>query len=356
MTEFPPDQPSADESADVPKHQRRKRYGGKNPRRFEDKYKEHQPERYAETVAKVRASGKTPAGQHVPIMLAEIMEVLAPQPGERVLDATLGYGGHAESLLCAVQPKGCLLGLDQDPIEIVKTEGRLRALGFPEKCLTVRRTNFAGIRRALDEMGWSDGADVILADLGVSSMQLDNPARGFSFKHDGPLDMRMNPQRGVSARDLLRKISVEKLAAMLNENADEPHAAAFAEALAGQDIATTQVLGSVLRKNLRRGTSDDDAAATTRRVFQALRIAVNEEFSALDSFLRELPNCLRSGGRVAILTFHSGEDRRVKKCFQAAERSSIFSAISDEVQRPTSEEIRLNSRAAPAKLRWAVKV
>lgn len=349
--------PSDQSNADVPapKHQRRKRYGGKNPRRFEDKYKEHQPERYADTVAKVRASGKTPAGQHVPIMLAEIMEVLAPQPGERVVDATLGYGGHAEALLRALQPKGCLLGLDQDPIEIVKTETRLRTLGFPDKCLTVQRTNFAGVRRALDEIGWSVGADVILADLGVSSMQLDNPARGFSFKNDGPLDMRMNPQRGVSARDLLRIISAEKLAALLKENADEPHASALAEVLAGQNYAGTQVLASAVKKNLPRHMSEDAVATTTRRVFQALRIAVNEEFSALDSFLRELPDCLRSGGRVAILTFHSGEDRRVKKCFQTAERSGIFSAISDEVQRPTAEEIRLNSRAAPAKLRWAVK-
>ncbi|MEI6534022.1 MAG: 16S rRNA (cytosine(1402)-N(4))-methyltransferase RsmH, partial [Verrucomicrobiaceae bacterium] len=315
MPKIPSDQPSTDEPVDVsaPKHQRRKRYSGKNPRRFEDKYKEHQPERYANTIAKVRASGKTPAGQHVPIMLAEIMEVLAPQPGERIVDATLGYGGHAESMLRAVQPKGCLLGLDQDPIEIVKTEARLRALGFPDKNLTVSRTNFAGIRRAIDEMGWGDGADVILADLGVSSMQLDNPARGFSFKHDGPLDMRMNPQRGVSARELLRKISVEKLAAMLNENADEPQAVALAEALAGQDFTSTQALATAVKKNLRRGTSDDDTATTTRRVFQALRIAVNEEFSALDSFLRELPDCLRAGGRVVILTFHSGEDRRVKK-------------------------------------------
>ncbi len=353
MPELPSDQPRTGEPA--PEHQRRKRYSGKNPRRFEDKYKEHQPERYSDTIAKVRASGRTPAGQHVPIMLAEIMEALAPRPGERAVDATLGYGGHAESLLRAVQPIGCLLGLDQDPIEIVRTEARLRALGFADKSLTVRRTNFAGIRRAQDEMGWTDGADVILADLGVSSMQLDNPARGFSFKHDGPLDMRMNPHRGLSARDLLRKISVEKLAVLLNENADEPHAVALAEALAGHDFSGTQALASAVKKNLRRGTPDDDAATTTRRVFQALRIAVNEEFSALDSLLRELPECLRAGGRVAILTFHSGEDRRVKKSFQAVARIGGFSSISDHVQRPTAGEIQSNHRASSAKLRWAVK-
>jgi 16S rRNA (cytosine1402-N4)-methyltransferase len=170
---------------------------GKNPVRFEDKYKELNPEQYAETIAKVRASGKTPAGQHVPILLTEILECLAPQSGERAVDCTLGYGGHATALLKAVQPRGTLLALDQDPIEIIRTEERLRTNCKPE-ALIVKRMNFAGLRGALDEIGWSEGADVILADLGCSSMQFDNPARGFSFKHDGPLDMRMNPQRGLS--------------------------------------------------------------------------------------------------------------------------------------------------------------
>ena len=341
--------------APVVKHQRRKRYSGKNPRRFEDKYKEHDPERYADTVAKVRASGKTPAGQHVPIMLAEIMEILAPQRGERVVDCTLGYGGHAQSLLRAVRPDGCLLALDQDPIEIAKTEARLRSLGSPEDTLQVRRSNFAGLPRVLGELGWHEGADAILADLGVSSMQIDNPARGFSFKHDGPLDMRMNPQRGLSARELLHKLSAEKLASILEENADEPHAAVIAAAIAGQDFPSTQSLASAVKKSLPPRTREEDATDTARRVFQALRIAVNDEFSALDMFLRELPHCLRSGGRVAILTFHSGEDRRVKKAFKTGLQSGLYSSISEEVLRPSPEETRSNSRAAPAKLRWAVR-
>ena len=344
---------SADSSA--PGHRRRPRYKGKNPRRFEEKYKEHQPERYAETVAKVRASGKTPAGQHVPVMLAEIMEVLAPQAGERVVDGTLGYGGHAEELLRAVQPGGCLLGLDQDPCEIAKTEARLRTRGFPEAGLRVRRTNFAALSRILNEEGWDDGADVILADLGVSSMQLDNPARGFSHKHDGPLDMRMNPQRSVSARELLQKLSADKLAALLAENADEPRAALLAEALAGRDFAGTLALAAAVKKAFPRSMNEEEAGSTLSRVFQALRIAVNDEFSALDSFLRELPRCLRPGGRVVVLTFHSGEDRRVKKAFQAGARDGLFASISHEVLRPTAAEIRSNPRAAPAKLRWAVK-
>jgi 16S rRNA (cytosine1402-N4)-methyltransferase len=338
-----------------PPHKRRKRYAGRNPQRFEDKYKERDPERYAETIAKVRASGKTPAGQHVPIMLPEIMEVLSPQPGERAVDCTLGYGGHATALLKAVQPGGSLLGLDQDPIEIEKTEARLRSLGWPDEALIVRRMNFAGLRRAQEEIGWTDGADVILADLGVSSMQLDNPARGFSFKHGGPLDMRMNPQRGAPASELLRKISVEKLTELLDENADEPRARLLAKVLAGKGVRGTHALAEAIRSELPRSVSAEDADATVRRVFQALRIAVNEEFSALDSFLRVLPDSLRPGGRVAVLTFHSGEDRRVKKAFQAFERAGIFYRTNDEVIRPTPEEVRGNSRAAPAKLRWAVR-
>lgn len=336
-------------------HRRRPRYSGKNPRRFEDKYKELNPERYAETIAKVRASGKTPAGQHVPILLNEIMQILAPQPGERAVDCTLGYGGHASALLKAVQPGGTLLALDQDPIEIVRTEARLRAGGCEESALVVKRMNFAGLPRALGELGWGDGVDVLLADLGCSSMQFDNPARGFSFKHDGPLDMRMNPQRGVSARELLQKLSAEKLTAILNDNADEPHAKLIAQALAETDHATTHSLAEAVRHSLPHRVNEEDREATVRRVFQALRIAVNEEFTALDTFLRQLPACLRSGARVAILTFHSGEDRRVKHLFRDGLRGGIFSAANDEVIRPSSQETRDNPRAAPAKLRWAVK-
>ena len=336
-------------------HRRRPRYSGKNPRRFEDKYKELNPERYAETIAKVRASGKTPAGQHVPILLNEIMQVLAVQPGERAVDCTLGYGGHASALLHAVQPGGTLLALDQDPLEIVRTEARLRAGGCEESALVVKRMNFAGLQRALGELGWSDGVDVLLADLGCSSMQFDNPARGFSFKHEGPLDMRMNPQRGVSARELLQKLSVEKLTAILNDNADEPHAKLLAQALAETDHATTRSLAEAVRRALPHRVNEEDREATVRRAFQALRIAVNEEFTALDTFLRQLPACLRPGARVAILTFHSGEDRRVKHLFREGLRSGLFSATNDKVIRPSSRETRDNPRAAPAKLRWAVK-
>ncbi len=344
------------EDATPPPHKRRVRYSGKNPRRFEDKYKEHAPERHAETVAKVIASGKTPAGMHVPIMVREIMEALAPVSGERCVDCTLGYGGHARELLRAVQPGGVLLGLDQDPAEIEKTEGRLRGLGFPDESLIVRRMNFAGMQRALVEIGWNDGADVVLADLGVSSMQIDNPARGFSFKHDGPLDMRMNPQRGLPAAELLRRTSAERLAALLEENADEPRAVVIAAAIAGKGFERTRELAAAVRACLPRAMNEEDADATVRRVFQALRIAVNEEFNALDAFLRALPQCLRAGGRVAVLTFHSGEDRRVKKAFQSGLRDGLYAQVSEVVVRASADEQRMNPRASSAKLRWAVRM
>lgn len=345
----------SDPDASPTPHRRRPRYPGKHPRRYQDKYKELDPGHHADTIAKVRAAGKTPAGQHVPILLDEILHVLAPQPGERAIDCTLGYGGHARALLAAVQPGGTLLALDQDPIEIVRTEARLRAEGAPEAALVVRRLNFAGLPRALADLGWSEGADVLLADLGCSSMQFDNPDRGFSFKHDGPLDMRMNPQRGVSARDLLKKLAAPPLAALLQDNADEPLARPLAEALAGSDHPTTRSLADAIRRALPARLTEDDRTATVRRVFQALRIAVNEEFTALETFLNHLPASLRPGGRVAILTFHSGEDRRVKHLFRDAYRGGLFSAINDEVIRPSAQEIRANPRAAPAKLRWAVR-
>ena len=184
-------------------HKRRVRYSGKNPRRFEDKYKEQRGD--AATIAKVIASGKTPIGTHRPIMVEEILAVLAPKPGDLAVDCTLGYGGHAQELLARLAPGGKLLGLDADPLQLPKTETRLRALGFDETAFTAYRSNFAGLPQVLAAQNLS-GADLILADLGVSSMQIDDPTRGFSVKHDGPLDMRMNPQRSQPASALLQKI------------------------------------------------------------------------------------------------------------------------------------------------------
>ncbi|MBL9114380.1 MAG: 16S rRNA (cytosine(1402)-N(4))-methyltransferase RsmH [Verrucomicrobiaceae bacterium] len=336
-------------------HKRRVRYSGKNPRRYEEKYKEHNAAAHPETVAKVIASGKTPAGQHLPIMVSEILDVLVPEPGQHAVDCTLGHGGHSIALLRAIQPGGVLLALDQDPIESARAEARLRSQGYPEDSLVVRRMNFAGLRRALDELGWEDGADVILADLGLSSMQIDNPVRGFSFKQDGPLDMRMNPQRGISARDYLGRISPTKLAIALQQNSDEPRAAALSEALAGKDYPTTKALASAVRASLGARMPEEERDLSVQRVFQAVRIEVNEEFTVLDSLLRQLPGCVRPGGRVAILTFHSGEDRRVKHFFREGQRGGIFSKVNDEVIRASPEEQRLNPRSTSAKLRWGVR-
>lgn len=332
-------------------HRRRPRYRGTHPRRFEEKYKERDPQRYAETVAKVLASGKTPAGTHRPIMVTEILEVLAPQPGEIAVDCTLGYGGHAQEILPKLAPGGRFFGLDADPIELPKTEARLRGAGFGPEVFTTHRSNFAGLPQVLASAGLG-GVDLILADLGVSSMQIDDPTRGFSVKLDGPLDMRMNPQRGQSASALLQKVRPDALAVLLEENADEPNARLLATALAGKLFPTTRALADVVRATLPR-LNRDDADLTVRRVFQALRIAVNDEFSALESLLRLLPTCLNPGGRVAILTFHSGEDRRVKKAYEAGLRAGDYAEISQEVIRPTPAERDANPRSAPAKLRWA---
>ena len=330
-------------------HKRRVRYSGRNPRRFEEKYKEHGQD--DATVAKVLAAGKTPAGTHRPIMVAEILAVLAPQSGEVAADCTLGYGGHTQEILVKLLPNGKLLGLDADPLELPKTESRLRALGFGEEIFTAHRSNYAGLPQVLATRNFS-GVDIILADLGVSSMQLDNPTRGFSVKLDGPLDMRMNPTRGQSAAAWLEKTSPAQLAEVLAENSDEPHAEVLAPLLAGKSFRTTSDLSHAIRAALPR-VAKDEIGLTVRRVFQAIRIAVNDEFSALETFLRNLPQCLNPGGRVAVLTFHSGEDRRVKKSFAAGLQSGLYSEISEEVQRPTPAEQHSNPRSAPAKLRWA---
>ena len=338
---------------ETPRPPRRKRYSGKNPRRFEDKYKEHDPDRYGETVAKVIASGKTPAGSHIPVMVAESLAALRLAPGMTGVDATLGHGGHALRILEKISPGGKLLGLDIDPIEHPKTEERIRAAGYDAQCFLAVRSNYAGIAKALSSHSLP-AVDFIFADLGCSSMQLDDPSRGFSFKTNGPLDMRMNPSKGLSAADWLQKVSTEKLESALHENADEPRAESLAAALAGGSFPTTAAFAKAIRESVR--ISDEaEIDHTVRRVFQAVRIAVNEEFTALDAFLRALPECIKSGGRAVIMTFHSGEDRRVKQTMKVGLRDGIFSEMSDEIIVASPEERRLNPRSASAKLRWVTR-
>src|SRR5688572_5277496 len=232
-----------------PDYTRRRRYPGRNPRQFHDKYKELNPERYASEVQKVLAAGKTPAGMHRPIMVDEVLGCLRPAPGEVAVDCTLGGGGHAQAILERLQPGGRLIGLDVDPLELPRTEARLRSAGFGPEVFVARQTNFAGLAQALAAAGVA-AADVILADLGVSSMQIDNPDRGFSYKEPGPLDMRMNPSRGEPAWQLLTRLSEPQLASLLTDNADEPHAERIAGLLAQQPPATTHELERVVSTEL----------------------------------------------------------------------------------------------------------
>ena len=336
-------------------HKRRPRYKGTHPRRFEDKYKELNPEKYREDVDKIISQGKTPAGMHIPIMVEEILEVLKIQPGEVGYDATLGYGGHSSRMLAALQGQGHLFATDVDPIESEKTRQRLADMGFGPEMLTIKRMNFAN----LDQVSPDRKFDFVLADLGVSSMQIDNPQRGFTFKQDGPLDLRLDPTSGVTAAQRLLELSQDELAAMLEENSDEPYADEIAQAICRNlPIDTTRQLYTVIENALSflpQKSRKQEVRKSCQRTFQALRIDVNSEFEVLYAFLEKLPGVLNPGARVAILTFHSGEDRLVKKAFKEGLREGLYSSISDGVIRPSAEECFRNSRAHSTKLRWAIR-
>ena len=341
-------------------HKRRVRYKGTHPRNYKEKYKELQPEKYADTVAKVVSKGSTPAGMHLSICVLEILDFLQIKPGQKGLDATLGYGGHTREMLKCLQSQGHLYALDVDPIELAKTRERLQSQGFGPEILTIIQENFANIDRVAAEVG---PFDFVLADLGVSSMQIDNPDRGFSYKTEGPLDLRLNPEKGITAAERLQTIEEEELRGMLLENADEPYAEEIARAVVqeirrGNPIDTTTRLRQVIEKALSRVPAADRKEAVKKscqRTFQALRIDVNSEFEVLYSFLEKLPDVLAPGGRVAVLTFHSGEDRLVKKSFKRLKKEGVYSEIADEVIRPSAEECLRNGRARSTKMRWAVK-
>jgi 16S rRNA (cytosine1402-N4)-methyltransferase len=335
------------------KPKRRVRYKGRNPRKFEDKYKELAPEKFPGTIGKVMASGKTPAGSHVPVLVEESLDALCLAPGQAGVDCTLGYGGHAMRILERISPGGRLIGLDVDPLERPRTLARMRAAGWGEDCFDAVQSNYAGISKVLAVQGCG-AVDFVFADLGCSSMQLDNPARGFSFKQDGKLDMRMNPARGLPASEWLARADATSLARILHDNADEPMAELLASGLAGKTYTTTRALASAVRMALGGYAEGEAADLSVRRVFQAIRIEINDEFGALDAFLRALPGCLKAGGRAVVLTFHSGEDRRVKKAFQAGMRAGVYAEVSDGVVTAGSDERRLNPRSIPAKLRWVV--
>lgn len=341
-------------------HKRRVRYAGTHPRNYKEKYKELNPEKYADTIQKVIKKGGTPAGMHISIMVKEILDFLEIQPGQIGLDATLGYGGHTQEMLKCLKSEGHIYALDVDPIESAKTKERLEKLGFGEDILTIRLMNFANIDQVAADTG---KFNFVLADLGVSSMQIDNPDRGFSYKVEGPLDLRMNPQKGVSAAQRLKEVDRDELVGMLVENSDEPYAEEIAAEVqncrrTGREIVTTTDLKNVIEQALEflpTAERKEAVKKSCQRTFQALRIDVNSEFEVLYAFLEKLPDVLAPGGRAAILTFHSGEDRLVKKSFKQLYKAGVYSDISQEVIRPSKEECIRNSRAKSTKMRWAVK-
>ena len=352
-----------DENLNVQKtHKRRERYKGKYPKKFSEKYKELNPEKYGDTIQHVIEKGSTPAGMHIPIMVDEILDVLQIEPGMQGFDGTLGYGGHSQRMLEKLNGEGHLYGGDVDPIESEKTRLRLEKLGYGEKIFTRRLMNFADVDKLAQEVGLFD---FVLADLGVSSMQIDNPERGFSYKQDGPLDLRMNPSCGKSAAERLRELTLDELEGMLFTNSDEPYSKEIAAEIVstfrrGGSINTTSDLHAVVGKALEKAKISKDELKeawkkSSARTFQALRIDVNNEYEVLYSFMEKLPFVLKPGGRAAILTFHSGEDRLVKQAFKEYKRQGIYSDISKDVIRPTAEECRRNSRAHSTKLRWAVR-
>ena len=340
-------------------HKRRVRYSGTHPKKFSEKYTELNPEKYKDEVEKIKASGKTPAGMHIPICVNEILEFLQIRPGMIGMDATLGYGGHSSKMLECLQGEGHLYATDVDPIESVKTKARLAAMGYGEDILTIRRMNFAQI----DEVAPEHKFDFVLADLGVSSMQIDDPSRGFTFKQDGPLDLRLDPTSGVSAAQRLSELGYADICDMLTENSDEPYAQQIASQILrtykkGGTIDTTKQLAAVIAQALEflpQKQRKDAVKKSCQRTFQALRIDVNSEFEVLYTFLEKLPTVMKSGGRIAILTFHSGEDRLVKKAFKQGLADGVYSDVAREVIRPSAEECFKNPRAHSTKMRWAIK-
>ena len=349
-----------EEQKDEKPHKRRVRYSGTHPRKFSEKYKELNPEKYQDTIERVISKGGTPAGMHMSICVQEILTFLQIKPGMKGLDATLGYGGHSRKMLEALQGRGHLYALDVDPIEIVKTTKRLREAGFSEEIFTPISENFANVDRVAEQYG---SFDFLLADLGVSSMQIDNPERGFSYKQEGPLDLRLNPQNGEPASERLQKMNREEIEGMLIDNSDEPYAAEIARAIAGklrkgQKIDTTTKLAELIGETLAFLPEKERKEAVKKscaRVFQALRIDVNSEFEVLEAFLTKLPSCMAPGGRIAILTFHSGEDRLVKRAFKEGKKAGIYSEVAEDVIRPSGEECVKNPRAKSTKMRWAVR-
>lgn len=306
----------------------------------------------------------TPAGEHRPVLLDSVVDVLAPWPGAVVVDGTVGWAGHAVELLRRIGPAGRLIGVDLDPENLPRARERLEAVGFP---FTLHHGNFAGLPGILAAEGLS-AVDLFLADLGMSSMQVDDPERGFSYVRDGPLDMRMDRSRGRSAAQLLRTISEEALRQALHDLGDEPEAARIAAAVVAarntRPLTRTSELSGIIAAATRPSGGEPWRLHPApgrwnlhpaARAFQALRILVNRENANLEHLLRVLPGCLRPAGKAALITFHSGEDRLVKSAFRNGLRAGLYASIAPEPLRASEAERAANPRARSAKLRWATR-
>ncbi|MCR4695061.1 MAG: 16S rRNA (cytosine(1402)-N(4))-methyltransferase RsmH [Pseudobutyrivibrio sp.] len=341
-------------------HKRRIHYSGTHPKKFEEKYKEHNPEKYKDTIEKVIAKGSTPAGMHISIMVDEVLNYLDIKPGMSGCDCTLGYGGHTSHILEKFEGKGHLVSLDVDPEESKRTEERVRAKGYGPEIFSIEHTNFANIKEVAQKYG---KFDFLMADLGVSSMQIDNPSRGFSYKIEAPLDLRMNQESGITAADRLRELSIDEIEGMLVENSDEPYASEIAKVIDRHNrkkeyIKTTTEMKEAVEEALSflpKKELDEAVKKSCARVFQALRIDINGEYEALESLLMALPDVMNPGGRVVFLTFHSGEDRLVKRAFKEDQKMGLYSEVCKDVVRPGQEECFRNPRAKSTKLRWAIK-
>ncbi|NQV32467.1 MAG: 16S rRNA (cytosine(1402)-N(4))-methyltransferase RsmH [Phycisphaeraceae bacterium] len=347
--------------SDPKPHKRRARYSGTHPKAYSQKYKEKHPDKFPELHERLRAKGKTPASTHVPIMVEEVLGMLSPQPGEIVVDCTLGYGGHTYQFSKRLGPTGRIIGLDVDGDELDKTRERLTKIATP---LTVYRKNYAGLASVLGEEKLP-GVDIIFADVGVSSMQVDDPARGISYKHKGPLDMRMDSRLKETGIDLLQKLSAEELSLALKELSDEPDHNEIAKAIVAQRVSqpitqTGQLIRLVFQ--VKRWTPKSwkeqqkkrfNTLHPAARTFQALRILVNDELGSLTQLLRIAPQCLNPGGRIGIISFHSGEDRLVKQSFREGKATGLYELISGKPITPRRKEIQENPRSSAAKFRYA---
>jgi 16S rRNA (cytosine1402-N4)-methyltransferase len=313
----------------------------------------------------VRRQRSTPAGEHRPVLLQEVLAVLIPAAGEVIVDCTTGWAGHAVELLRRVGPQGRLLGFDLDPENLPRARERLEAVGFP---FTLHHSNFAALPAVLAAEGIA-AVDGVLADLGMSSMQVDDAERGFSYVRDGPLDMRMDRTRGRTAAEVLATIAEKDLCEALRTYGDEPNAERVAAVIVAARDRGELKRTSDLARILLEAVQPRNKGARWRlhpsagkwnlhpaaRTFQTLRILINRELANLEALLRVLPDCLRPGGRAVIISFHSGEDRLVKAAFRSGAQQGSYQCISPEPVRASEQEKLANPRARSAKLRWAIR-